>query len=87
MYDRTRFIAQFLEEKTTYWCAKCETLLYEIGTAAFTVCIEKEASSTVSNLFLTVSWHNLAGGGSFYTFRYIYNYKKQCLYYSPICIY
>jgi hypothetical protein len=50
--DKAQFISRLLEEKTIYWCAKCETLLFEIRTAAFTACVwQKETFSTVSNSF------------------------------------
>jgi hypothetical protein len=44
LYDRNQFISRI------YWCAKCETLLFEIKTAAFTACVrKKETFSTASN--------------------------------------
>ena len=41
VYDRARFIPHLLEEYTTY-CAKCETLLFEIGTEAFIGCVRRK---------------------------------------------
>jgi hypothetical protein len=49
--DTAQFISKLLEEKTIYWCAKCETLLFEIRTAAFTACVWPKKFSTANNLF------------------------------------
>jgi hypothetical protein len=47
MYDRKEFVARLINDKTTYWCAKCETLLFEIGTVpSWGVYGEEEVSST-----------------------------------------
>jgi len=49
VYFRTRFCDRLLEQKTTYWCAKCGTLLFEIGTAAFTGGVRQKRNAFYRN--------------------------------------
>jgi hypothetical protein len=40
--DRTLFITRLLKQETSYWCEKCKTLLFDIGTAAFKGCVRQK---------------------------------------------
>ena len=78
-YDKTQFIALLLKEKMTHWCAKCETLLYEIGTVAFMRCVRRKVvSSTASNFFPPS--HGITLHGSLAPLGTHVTIKKRCLY-------
>lgn len=49
VYNRIRFIFQLLEDKAIYWRAKCGTLLFEIGTAAFTGGVRQKRNAFYRN--------------------------------------
>ena len=42
VHDRTRFIVQLLDDKTTFWCAKCETI---VETETWTGCVRPERNT------------------------------------------
>jgi len=82
VYNRIRFIFQLLEDKAIYWRAKCGTLLFEIGTAAFTECLQQKKRLLLRVIFFSSS--DAIPREAFDTFRYIrvIMKTKRCLFLS-----